>query len=77
MASSNLDAVIGRALRDPEFRTRMTSDAAGIAREYKLSKEEQITLENINKTQADQFFSKVAGGRMQQWCTAKTCYESG
>jgi hypothetical protein len=76
MASTNLDAVLGRAIRDQEFRKRLLSDSKAIASEYKLSKEEQITLENLNHKEAEEFFSKVAGGRRIMSCTSKTCYES-
>jgi len=77
MPGSNLDAILGRAVRDAEFRKRLLSDSKAIAVEYKLSKEEQTTLEHLNQKEADAFFSKVAGGARNRYCTSKTCCESG
>jgi hypothetical protein len=77
MHGANLDAVIGRAVRDTEFRKRLLSDAQSVGKEYNLSAEEMITLQNFNRDAADEFFGKVVGGRMIMYCTAKTCYERG
>ena len=77
MASSNLDAILGRALRDQEFRKRVLSDPAGVGREYSLSKEDQTMLEHVNKSEADKFFDSVSAGAMNRYCTSKSCYESG
>ena len=77
MAGNNLDAIIGRAVREPEFRKRVLSDSKGVASEYNLSANEMSTLENFNKDAADEFFSKVVGGRRIMYCTSKTCCETG
>jgi hypothetical protein len=75
--TSNLDAILGRAVRDAEFRKRLLSDSKAIAMEYKLSKEEQATLDHLNQKEADKFFSQIAGGRAVMYCTNKTCGETG
>ena len=77
MPGSNLDAVLGRAIRDQAFRKRLLSDPKGVASEYKLSKDEQTQLEHINQKEADKFLEGVAGGRTIRYCTSKSCYESG
>jgi len=77
MHGANLDAVIGRAVRDADFRKRLLSDSQSIAKEYNLSADELTTLQNFNKDAADDFFGKVVGGRMLMYCTSKTCYERG
>jgi hypothetical protein len=77
MHGANLDAVIGRAVRDTDFRKRLLSDSQSVAKEYGLSQEELATLENFNRDAADEFFGKVVGGARIMYCTAKTCYERG
>jgi Nitroreductase family len=54
----NLDAIVGRAVRDTDFRKRLLTDAKSIAKEYNLSADELLTLENLNKDVADEFFGK-------------------
>ena len=54
----NLDAIVGRAVRDTDFRKRLLTDAKSIAKEYNLSPDELLTLENLNKAVADEFFGK-------------------
>lgn len=54
----NLDAIVGRAVRDADFRKRLLTDAKSIAKEYNLSADELLTLENLNKDVADEFFGK-------------------
>ena len=68
MPKSNLDAVIGRALRDEEFRKNMISNPDAIAGEYGLSEGELGQLKSISQEAADQFFNQVAGG------AAMPCY---
>jgi hypothetical protein len=77
MASSSLDAILGRALRDQAFRQRVLSDPAGIGREYNLSKDDQTMLEHVNKAEADKFFDNVSAGAAARYCTSKSCYEGG
>ena len=77
--SANIDAVIGRALRDEAFRNQVLSNPSAVAAEYNLSSGEVAALKNISQEAADEFFSKVAGGRAPSapWCTDKSCYERG
>ena len=77
MPGANLDAVIGRAVRDASFRKRLVTDSESVGKEYNLSKEELETLQNFNQDAGDEFFGKVVGGRAVMYCTSKTCYERG
>jgi hypothetical protein len=77
MASSSLDAILGRALRDQGFRQRVLTDPAGVGREYNLSRDDQTMLEHVNKAEADKFFDNISAGATARYCTSKSCYESG
>jgi hypothetical protein len=77
MASSSLDAILGRALRDEAFRKRVLNDPTGVGKEYNLSKEDQTMLEHVNKGEADKFFDNISAGAANRYCTSKSCYESG
>jgi SagB-type dehydrogenase family enzyme len=77
MAGANLDAVIGRAVRDAAFRKRLMADSESIGKEYNLSSEELATLQNFSQDSGDEFFGKIVGGRAVAYCTSKTCYENG
>jgi hypothetical protein len=77
MASSSLDAILGRALRDQSFRQRVLTDPTGVGREYNLSTEDQNMLQHVNKAEADKFFDSISAGARARYCTAKSCYESG
>ena len=77
MAGANLDAVIGRAVRDAAFRKRLMTDSQSVGKEYNLSSEDIATLENFNQDAGDEFFGKIVGGRAVMYCTSKTCYERG
>ena len=77
--TSNIDAVIGRALRDEAFRKQVLDNPAAVGKEYNLSSGELASLKNVSQEAADEFFSKVSGGQKSSlmWCTDKTCYERG
>ena len=71
MPKSNLDAVIGRALRDEEFRKRMLADPDATGAEYGLSGLELSQLKSVSQEAADEFFNKVSGGA---GATAQNCW---
>ena len=77
MPVSNLDAVIGRSLRDDDFRKKMLANPDAIAGEYNLSAAELNQLKSISQEAADQFFSQLAAGGARPNCTEKVCYERG
>jgi SagB-type dehydrogenase family enzyme len=77
MAGANLDAVIGRAVRDAAFRKRLMTDSQSVGKEYNLSAEELTTLQSFGQDAGDEFFGKIVGGRAVMYCTSKTCYENG
>lgn len=73
-ANSNIDAVIGRALRDGAFRNQVLGNPESIAREYSLSAGELAALKSVSQDAADEFFSKVAAGKGgSHWCTESPC----
>ena len=76
-----LDAILGRAVRDANFREALLNDPAAAARDYNLSADELAELRSVDKDTARSFFqgasAEVVGLRMKDWCTDKTCYERG
>jgi len=78
---SKLDEVLGRAVRDPQFRRTLLDNPEQAAAEYNLSADEVDELKSIDKGKAAQFFGsasdEVSGQMMKDWCTDKTCYERG
>jgi hypothetical protein len=63
-----MDEVLGRALRDSEFRQRLTSNPKAIAAEVGLSSEElEVIAGGV----------QVGGNASVMYCTAKTCNEKG
>jgi SagB-type dehydrogenase family enzyme len=77
MAGANLDAVIGRAVRDAAFRKRLMTESESVGKEYNLSSEEIATLSKFSQDSGDEFFGKIVGGKAVMYCTSKTCYENG
>ena len=62
-----LDEVLGRALRDSEFRQQLTSNPKAIAAEVGLSSEElEVIAGGVS-----------VGSGPVMYCTAKTCNEKG
>lgn len=68
---SKLDAILGRALRDKEFRERLIANPAEAAKESGLSAE-QLALVAGGLA----IGSSLDPGRVM-WCTEKTCNEKG
>jgi hypothetical protein len=67
----NLDALLGRALRDREFRERLVANPADVAKEAGLSAEE---LELVAGGLA---IGSLSDPSQVMWCTEKTCNEKG
>lgn len=69
-----LDAILGRALRDKEFRERLVADPTQAAKEAGLSPEElQLVAGGLA------IGTRIGGPDPGQvmWCTEKTCNEKG
>lgn len=64
-----LDEVLGRALRDREFRQKLTTNPSAVAAEAGLAADE---LEIIAGG-----MSRISAGVNVAYCTAKTCNEKG
>jgi hypothetical protein len=78
---SKLDAILGRAVREREFREKLLDDPSQAAQEYNLSDDELRELTSMDKETASAFFSgagaEVVGMRPKDWCTEKSCNETG
>ena len=75
-----LDQILGRAVRDSDFRQQLLDDPKAAAAGYSLSAEELEELTSMDKETASSFFvevGEVKGFRMKDWCTEKSCYERG
>ncbi len=73
-SNPNIDAVIGRALRDEAFRNQVLGNPDSLTKEYNLSTGELAALKSISQDAADEFFSKVSGGKAgTHWCTDAPC----
>lgn len=67
----NLDALLGRALRDKEFRDRLVSNPMEVAKESGLSEEE------LKLVAGGLAIGAVRDPGQVMWCTEKTCNEKG
>ena len=76
-----LDAILGRAVRDRQFREQLLDDPASAAAEYDLTDDELAELTSMDKETASAFFAgagaEVVGMRPKDWCTEKSCNETG
>jgi hypothetical protein len=75
-----IDTIIGRALRDLEFREQFVKDPLKAAQDagYSLTEEDKVGLAQLNKTLAQDFIEKALGTRNQAsvaWCTNYRCYQ--
>jgi hypothetical protein len=64
-----LDELLGRAIRDPDFRERVTSKPSEVATEYGLSEEE------ANLFAAALAIGSNFGTNKVMFCTARICNE--
>lgn len=75
------DAMLGRAVRDREFREQLMTDPEKAAAEYDLSDDQIADLKEVNAEAGRQFFESIgsAEGRASanlakaDWCTDKKC----
>jgi hypothetical protein len=78
---SKLDAILGKAVRDRAFREQLLDDPSAAAAGFDLSDEELGELTSMDKETASAFFSgagaEVVGMRPKDWCTEKSCNETG
>jgi hypothetical protein len=66
--TQKIDQVLGRALRDSEFRQKLTSNPNEIAAEVGLSAQElEVIAGGVS----------IGGHVSPAFCSAKTCYEKG
>lgn len=76
--SSTLDTMMGRAMRDADFRRNLLSDpvAAADAAGYSLSDEEREQLARLDRSKAESFFGRMeSDDAPTAWCTDQTCAE--
>lgn len=77
------DAMLGRAVRDPEFRERLMTDPDSATREYDLTDDQIADLKEVNADAARKFFDSVSSAEDRlgikqkkskaDWCTDKKC----
>ena len=78
--SSSLDSIIGRALRDEEFRARLLTSPveASIEAGYDLSDDDRAQLMQLDARRAAGFFDKMGDKNAPMaWCSENACYEGG
>ena len=66
-----LDALLGRALRDKEFRERLINNPADVAKDAGLSADE------LRLVTGGFAIGSALDPRRLMWCTEKTCNEKG
>jgi hypothetical protein len=77
------DAMLGRAVRDAEFREQLMSDPDAAAADYDLTKDQIADLKEVQADAARKFFESVASAEGElglkaqrakaDWCTDKKC----
>jgi hypothetical protein len=73
-----LDAIIGRAIRDDQFRDMFLDNPLKAAEVsgFKLNMADRIALKTIDKFSARSFLDQfIRDPGTVMWCTDKTCYE--
>jgi hypothetical protein len=68
---NKLDEILGRAIREPEFRERLTKDPDAVAEEVGLESSE------VELFGAALAIGSKFGDTDAAWCTGKTCNETG
>jgi hypothetical protein len=66
-----LDALLGRALRDKEFRDRLVADPMDVAKEAGLDEDD------LRLVAGGLAIGAVRDPSQVMWCTEKTCNEKG
>ena len=77
------DAMLGRAVRDAEFREQLMKDPDTAAADYDLTDDQIADLKEVQADAARKFFESVASAEdelglktrraKQDWCTDKKC----
>ena len=77
------DAMLGRAVRDAEFREKLMTDPESAAEDYDLTDDQIADLKEVNAEAGRKFFESVSAAEDQlgiksrmaksDWCTDKKC----
>ncbi len=74
MSIEALDALVGRAIRDQEFRELLLADPDRATAEYDIGEDALDALRAIDREASRQFFALVDQMPLRCWCTEKKCY---
>lgn len=77
------DAMLGRAVRDPEFREQLMTEPDAAAADYDLTDDQIADLKEVQADAARKFFESISSAENElgaktrraklDWCTDKKC----